>query len=69
MIGREPVGQQPTEGVAAHDDSLVLERIQQPDHVKRVVFHRVAARRRVAVAASTHVERKHASGVPRDPHA
>ena len=50
--------------MAAHHDALELERIEQPEHVTGVILHRVAVRRRVALAASTHVERKHVGDIP-----
>ena len=64
MVRSQPVGQQPSERVAAHHDALELERIEQPENVPRMILHRVAVRRRVALAASTHVEREHVAHIP-----
>ena len=55
---------QPAERVAAHHDALELERVEKPEDVARVILHRVAGRRRVALAAATHVEREHVAPRP-----
>ena len=50
--------------MASHHDALELERIEQPEDVPGVILHRVAGRRRIALAASTHVEREHVGHIP-----
>ena len=59
MVRGKPVGQQPTERVAAHHDPLEAELVEQPEDVAGVILHRISRRRRVALAPATQVECDH----------